>query len=127
MKLLETNIKMIIKLNASQVLLNRLYIPIIKNGNPSIIKSKEAKEFTRYVQMECIRQKVKPIKGPILFYMDILISKRKNYDIDASLKLLFDSLNKIAFEDDKNIVDLRVRKHLDQEEDSLVIKIEGII
>lgn len=117
---------MVLQLNASQVLLNKLYIPIIRNGNPSIIKSKEAKEFTRYVQMECIRQKVKPIKGPILFYMDILISKRKNYDIDASLKLLFDSLNKIAFEDDKNIVDLRIRKHLDQEEDKLIIKVEQI-
>lgn len=58
--------------------------------------------------------------------MDILISKRRNYDIDATLKLLFDSLNKIAFEDDKNIVDLRVRKHLNQEEDKLIIKIEGI-
>ena len=117
---------MIIELNASQVLLNRLYIPIIRNGNPSIIKSKEAKEFTKYVHIECIRQKIRPIKGPILFHMDILISKRKDYDIDATLKLLFDSLNKLAFEDDKNIVDLRVRKHLNQEEDKLIIKIEGI-
>ena len=58
--------------------------------------------------------------------MDILISKRRNYDIDATLKLLFDSLNKIAFEDDKNIIDLRVRKHLNQEEDKLIIKIEEI-
>ncbi len=117
---------MILQLNASQVLLNKLYIPINKNGRPSLIKSKEAKEFTKYVQIECIRQKIKPIKGNILFYMDILISKRKNYDIDAALKLLFDSLNKIAFEDDKNIVDLRVRKHLNQEEDKLIIKIEEI-
>ena len=117
---------MILQLNATQVLLNKLYIPIIRNGTPTLIKSKEAKEFTKYVHIECIRQKIKPIKGPILFYMDILISKRRNYDIDAALKLLFDSLNKIAFEDDKNIVDLRVRKHLNQEEDKLIIKIEGI-
>ncbi len=117
---------MILQLNASQVLLNKLYIPIIRNGTPALIKSKEAKEFTKYVHVECIRQKIKPIKGPILFYMDILISKRRNYDIDGTLKLLFDSLNKIAFEDDKNIVDLRVRKHLNQEEDKLIIKIEEI-
>ena len=62
--------------------------------------------------------------GDSIEQMDILISKRKNYDIDATLKLLFDSLNKIAFEDDKNIVDLKVRKHLSQEEDKLIIKIE---
>ena len=117
---------MIIQLNASQVLLNKLYIPISKGNIVTIVKSKEAKEFTKYVHIECIRQKIKPIKGPILFYMDILISKRRNYDIDGTLKLLFDSLNKIAFEDDKNIVDLRVRKHLNQEEDKLIIRIEEI-
>ena len=117
---------MILQLNMIPVLLNKLYIPIIRNGKPSIIKSKDAKEFQRYVQMESIRQKIKLIKGDVSFYMDILICKRRNYDIDATLKLLFDSLNKIAFEDDKNIVDLRVRKHLNQEEDKLIIKIEGI-
>ena len=51
---------MILQLNASQVLLNKLYIPIIRNGNPSLIKSKKAKEFTKYVHIECIRQKIKP-------------------------------------------------------------------
>lgn len=117
---------MIIQLNATQILLNKLYVPIVRNGKASIIKSKEAKEFLKYVQMECLKQKVKPIKGNILFYMDILISKRKNYDIDASLKLLFDSLNKIAYNDDSQIVDLRVRKHLNQEEDKIIIKIEEI-
>ena len=66
---------MIIQLNASQVLLNKLYIPISKGNIATMVKSKEAKEFTKYVHIECIRQKIKPIKGPILFYMDILISK----------------------------------------------------
>lgn len=58
--------------------------------------------------------------------MDILICKRKDYDIDALLKLLFDSLNGLAYKDDKQIVDLRVRKHLNQSEDKLIIKIEDI-
>ena len=53
--------------------------------------------------------------------MDILICKRKDYDIDA-----FDSLNGLAYKDDKQIVDLRVRKHLNQNEDKLIIKIEDI-
>ena len=48
---------MTLQLNANQVLLNKLYIPIIRNNKPTIIKSKEAKEFTEYVQIECIRQK----------------------------------------------------------------------
>ena len=58
--------------------------------------------------------------------MDILISKRNNYDIDGLLKLLFDSLNGLAYIDDKQIVDLRVRKHLNEIEDKLIIKIEEV-
>lgn len=117
---------MTIKLTTIPTLLNRLYTPIVKNGKPSIVKSKEAREFKKYVQMECLRQKVKQKKGKVYFHMDILISKRKNYDIDATLKLLFDSLNKIAYEDDKDIIELIVRKHTDEKEDALIIKIENI-
>ncbi|MFY4789483.1 RusA family crossover junction endodeoxyribonuclease [Aliarcobacter butzleri] len=40
------------------------------------------------------------------------------------LKLLFDSLNGLAYKDYKQIIDLRVRKHLNQKEDKLIIKIE---
>ena len=54
---------MILQLNASQVLLNKLYIPIPKGNIATMVKSKEAKEFTKYVHIECIRQKIKPIKG----------------------------------------------------------------
>jgi crossover junction endodeoxyribonuclease RusA len=61
-----------------------------------------------------------------MILMDILISKRNNYDIDGLLKLLFDSLNGLAYIDDKQIVDLRVRKHLNEIEDKLIIKIEEV-
>lgn len=118
---------MIFELNHIPTLLNNLYIPIVKpNGKPSIIKNKEAKEFTKYVHFKCLQQKVKPIETDVSFYMDILICKRKNYDIDGLLKLLFDSFNTFAYKDDKQIVDLRVRKHLNQTEDKLIIKIEEI-
>lgn len=58
--------------------------------------------------------------------MDILISKRKSYDIDGMLKLLFDSLNGYAYKDDEQIIDLRIRKHRNQSEDKLIIKIEEV-
>lgn len=58
--------------------------------------------------------------------MDILIHKRKNYDIDATLKLLFDSLENIAYTNDKQIVELIVRKHTEAERDGINIQIEEI-
>ena len=42
---------MIPQLNASQVLLNKLYIPIIRNGRPSLIKSKEVDTSKKCSQM----------------------------------------------------------------------------
>ena len=117
---------MILEVKILPTLLNRLYVPIIKNGKPSIIKNPKTKEFTKYINDICLINKVKPLKKDISFYMDILISKRNNYDIDGLLKLLFDSLNGLAYIDDKQIVDLRVRKHLNETEDKLIIKIEEV-
>ena len=117
---------MILEIKIIPTLLNRLYIPIIKNGKPTIIKNPKTKEFTKYINDICLINRVKPLKKDISFYMDILISKRNNYDIDGLLKLLFDSLNGLAYIDDKQIVDLRIRKHRNQSEDKLIIKIEEV-
>ena len=117
---------MILEIKIIPTLLNRLYVPIIKNGKPTIIKNPKTKEFTKHINDICLINRVKPFKKDISFYMDILISKRNNYDIDGLLKLLFDSLNGLAYIDDKQIVDLRVRKHLNEIEDKLIIKIEEV-
>lgn len=110
------------------VLLNKLYIPIVnkRTGRPSIVKSKEAKEYTKYVHMECLRQKIKPLKGKLSFSMDILIKDRKDFDIDAVQKLLFDSLEGIVYKNDRDIVEMIARKHTDVEKDGLNILIKEI-
>jgi len=56
--------------------------------------------------------------------MDILINKRKDYDIDAVEKLVLDSLEGIAYVNDKNIIEKISRKHLKSEDDKLIIEIE---
>ena len=118
--------KNLLVLKTIPVLLNKLYQPIIRNGRPSLIKNKKAKDFIKVVQTEAIRQKVKKIDGKVSFKCDILIKDRKNYDIDSIIKLLFDSLNGIAYEDDKQIVELIMRKHIDSEYDGLNILIESV-
>lgn len=68
---------MILEIKIIPTLLNRLYIPIIKNGKPTIIKNPKSKEFTRYINDLCLVKRVKPFQKDVLFYMDILISKKK--------------------------------------------------
>ncbi len=107
--------------------LNRLYKPIIKGKYPSIIISKEAREVKKYLQTEVLRQKQnKMLLGHLKFYMDIEVKKVKSPDIDALPKQLFDSLEGLCYKNDNQILDLRVRKHLNMGEDKITILIEEI-
>ena len=77
--------------------------------------------------MEVLRQKQnKMLKGYLLFYMDIDVKKVKSPDIDALLKQLFDALEDMCYKNDNQILDLRVRKHLNKGEDMITIFIEEI-
>ena len=110
--------------------LNKLYTPIcrfIGKCVASIILSKESRATKKLIQMEALRQKQnKMIEGDLKFYMDIDVPKVKSPDIDALLKQLFDALEDYCYKNDKQILDLRVRKHLNQGEDKITILIEKI-
>ena len=107
-------------------LLNKLYQPICRKGRPSIIKSKSAKEYEKIVKALCLKQGVKLIDGKVSVHIDILIKDRRDYDLDAPIKVIFDTLEGIAYSNDKHILELIVRKHLDAEKDGLVIEIKKI-
>ena len=107
--------------------LNRLYKPIIKGGYPSIILSKEAREAKKYIQTDILRQKQnKMLEGHLKFYMDIDVKKVKSPDIDGLLKQLFDALEGLCYTNDNQILDLRVRKHLNMGEDIITILIDSV-
>ena len=121
-------LKNLLILKSIPTLLNRLYIPIIRGGSPSIIKSKDGKESTKFIQMEAIRQKAnKMLTGGLSMKIDFCIKKGKREpDIDAVLKLLMDSLEDVMYKNDKSVKFLQVAKHLNQDESELVILVEEI-
>ena len=111
--------------------LNRLYTPILKWFNnqqiASLVLSKESREQKKLVQTEVLRQKQnKMLEGHLLFYMDVEVKKVKSPDIDALLKQLFDALEGLCYKNDNQILDLRVRKHLNKGEDRITVLIENI-
>lgn len=118
--------KNLLVLNQIPTLLNRLYQPIIKNGKPSIIKTKDGKEATKVMQIQAAIQKAnKILSGDLSMKIDFCIKKgNKEPDIDAPLKLLMDSMEGIMYKNDKQIVFLQVGKHLDQEDNELVVLVE---
>lgn len=107
-------------------LLNKLYQPIIRNGKPSIIKTKDGKETTKMMQIQAVVQKAnKILDGSLSMKVDFCIKKgAKEPDVDAPLKLLLDGMEGIMYKDDKQILFLQVAKHLDQEESELIILVE---
>ena len=77
--------------------------------------------------MMVIQQKQnKMLTGYLLFYMDIDVKKVKSPDIDALLKQLFDALEDLCYKNDNQILDLRVRKHLNTNEDKITIMIDKL-
>ena len=76
----------------------------------------------KFIQMECIRQKAKMIKGSVSVKIDFCIKKGdKDKDIDSFLKLLLDAFNGIVYEDDKDIIELIIRKHNNQSVNQIVV------
>lgn len=109
------------------MLLNRLYVPIVRNGKASMIKNPAAKQSRDHIFYEAMRQKVnKKLDGDLSMKIDFCYKGKRNKDIDGLLKLLFDSLNNVCYHDDEQIVELIVRKHRNQKEDEVIISLEPV-
>jgi len=125
-----TDIIIIVLSGVKPTPLNRLYKPVCKYVGKclaSIILSEESRQQKKLIQMEVLRQKQnKMLEGHLKFYMDVDVKKIKSPDIDALLKQLFDALEDLCYKNDNQILDLRVRKHLNAGEDKLTILIEKV-
>jgi len=105
--------------------LNRIYKPIIRNKRPSIIVSNEAKTTKRLIRYEVMKQKQnKMLQGNLTMKIDFCIKKgARNNDVDNSLKLLLDALQGLCYKDDMQIIQLEIRKHLNQSHNEYIVQI----
>ena len=68
--------------------------------------------------------KGKPITGDVKVNIDFYF-KDKRMDIDNAIKSILDCVTGIAWNDDRQIIELHARKFLDREKPSVVISIES--
>lgn len=110
-------------------------MPVIDSatGKARIIKTPAGKESTKLIRLECMAQKAnKRLQGDLSMKIDLCIkSKKKEPDIESTLKLLLDSLEGICYINDKQIVFLQIvflqiAKHRDQPIDEVIVLIEQI-
>jgi len=107
--------------------INRLYKPIIKNKKPSIVLSSEARNSKKKIQNEIIAQNQNILlHGDLTFRMNLYCKDKRCPDIDALQKIIFDSLEGLCFENDKQIKLLTVRKFESFGEDLININIKEL-
>ena len=89
---------------------------------------KEGKEWKEYVQFLALSKarsiNWKMIKASVK--ADIVFYLKRGRDIQGSLKLLFDSLEGIVYDNDKRVVDFRVIKGYDKGKPRIEVSIEDV-
>ena len=83
--------------------INQLYTPILRNGIPSICKSKVGRSNEKLLRMSLLMYAPKkPLEGNLSIKIDFCIKdKNKDKDIDAILKQLLDGLEGIVYRNDR--------------------------
>jgi crossover junction endodeoxyribonuclease RusA len=85
-------------------------------------KTKEYEELVGWKAREVIKE---PLKGNVAVYITIYGGSRIQGDLDNYAKSILDGMNKIAYEDDKQICSLSIQRISDKEE-RVEIEIEEV-
>lgn len=87
------------------------------------ILTKKARENKRAIAWEAsIQHRQKLYTGPIKVHVLMLWKDARNHDLD-NIKALLDALTNVVWEDDKQIVELLVRKGVDREKPRCEVEI----
>lgn len=82
-------------------------------------KTKAAEQQVAWLCRAAMRGR-KPIPGPVAVELTFTMPNRRRIDVDNLAKLVCDSINGIAYDDDSQIIDLRATKRFDGEPGTLV-------
>lgn len=103
-------------------------VPAVRMTQKSKFASKQAQRYLAYkdkVAWTAKAQGVKKLEGKLIAEVTVFLSGGVHGDVDNYYKSLTDSLNKIAYEDDKQIYECRVRKvvGVKKEDEKAIIEI----
>ncbi len=106
-------------------------VPAVRMTQKGKFTSKQAQRYLAYkdkVGWTAKAQGVKPLKGRVIIDITVFLSGGTEPDWDSLGKGICDGLNKIAYEDDRQIIDGRVRKVLGvpKEDERAVIEIREV-
>lgn len=88
-------------------------------------RTKEANDYREIVEWILHDMEVDPLQGALRVEI-VAYRPRKAGDIDGILKVSLDAMNKLAYEDDKQIVELHVYRRDDKHNPRLEIEINEV-
>lgn len=106
--------------------LNHYRSALVIKGRARLVTSKAGRMYHKTVLEECLVQRLgKPLQGPLACTLDLYPPTNARRDCDNFCKSLLDGLNSAnVFNDDSQIVDLRIRMHPKKPPGSVVVTIE---
>lgn len=92
------------------------------NGAGRVYKSEEARNYIDDVYFQASRQKVRRLGGTVCVALHLYRPSRRG-DLDNRLKVMLDALQGIAYENDSQIEELHVFRHLDRKRPRVELQI----
>lgn len=80
-----------------------------RNFRGRMVVSQAARDYKAVVKQLAEEAEIEPLQGEVCVYMDVY-RPRKSGDLDGRIKILLDSLNGIAYADDKQVVGINARR-----------------
>lgn len=101
---------------------NRMYR---LSGNRLMLTA-EAKNYKLLAGWTAVAAGITPLDGRLWVCVNVYNKTERRNDIDNNLKLLFDGLNQIAWNDDRQIVELHVYLYQDKRNPRVELKVERL-
>ena len=98
----------------------------LRHAGHAVYRTKEANDYRKFVGWILHeKMEIEPLKGA-LKVSSVAYRPRKAGDIDGILKVSLDAMNKLAYEDDKQIVELHVTRRDDKDNPRLEVEISEV-
>lgn len=90
-----------------------------------MVKTDEAKRYQGAVRLRGLQVRARPLEGAVSVSISVFRKARRG-DLDGFLKLILDSLQGVAFENDSQVVELHAMRFDDPADPRVVVVVEGV-
>lgn len=85
--------------------------------------TKEAKQYKQGAKLRALTQGMRPIQEGEVALLITVFRPRKTGDLDNHLKVLLDSLNGVAYKDDKQVAEIFISRFEDKENPRVEVRV----